>query len=116
MTEQSDGAPADESRSAVEEAAGSPSPPALVGESEAAALRAIARWIGLGTVGYVVIAAALAVLSLRRGRLFDAILVVLTLLLTTPVILGYRKQAIRRARDAGRDPGAEDPPPPGSAS
>jgi hypothetical protein len=61
--------------------------------AEVVSLEKIVRWVPPALVGYLLIAAALVLLALRRGRLFDAILIVTTLLLTIPPILGYRAQA-----------------------
>jgi len=60
--------------------------------AEIAALGRISRWIDPALVVYVVVAVALLVMALRRGRPFDAILLATTLFLTVGPILGYRSQ------------------------
>ncbi len=71
--------------------------------ADVASLEKIVRWVPPALVGYFLIALALLLLALRRGRLFDAILVVTTLLLTIPPILGYRSQARARLRSFFRE-------------
>jgi hypothetical protein len=66
--------------------------------AEIVSLEKIVRWVPAALVGYFFIALTLLLLALRRGRLFDAILVVTTLLLTIPPVLGYRAQARARLR------------------
>lgn len=76
----------------------SPSVPDRAAEMPPERLAWIARVLALGLVAYAAVALALVVLSLRRGRLFDALIIVVVLLFTTPVILGYRRQALERHR------------------
>jgi hypothetical protein len=86
--------------------------------AEVVSLQNIVRWVPPALVGYFFIAVGLLLLALRRGRLFDAILVVATLLLTIPPILGYRAQARARLRgffregDSTTNPAGEKQPSP----
>lgn len=72
--------------------------------AEAKVLRALVRWVAVEVFLYVLVALGLIFLALRRGRLSDAILVMLTVLITTPMILGYRQQALQRLRGGRRKP------------
>lgn len=70
----------------------------------------IARVLAWALAAYAAAAVGLVVLSLRRGRLFDALIIVVVLLFTTPLILGYRRQALERHRRmvAGRSAPADE--------
>ena len=52
-------------------------------------------------LAYAAVAVALVGLSLRRGRPFDALIIVVALLVTAPLILAYRRQALGRSRGTG---------------
>lgn len=95
----------DEAPDRPEGAVASPS----AAEEDVAALRSTLRWIGFGIVIYFFAAIGLVFEGLRRGRLFDAILLVVTWLVTMPMILGYRKQVRGRLRTLLGVP-ATDPP------
>ena len=100
----SDASPETQPSAATAEDAAVP-PPANA--AEARALRNLVRWVAVEVFLYVVVALGLIFLALRRGRLSDAILVLLTLLITTPMILGYRQQALERLRGPRRKKGAK---------
>lgn len=73
--------------------------------ADVAALRSTLRWIGFGIVIYFFAAIGLVFEGLRRGRLFDAILLVVTWLVTMPMILGYRAQIRTRLHSLRGGPG-----------
>ena len=77
--------------------------PQPLSAAEIAALARVSRWIDPALVVYVVVAAALLLLALRRGRSFDAILLATTLFLTVGPILGYRSQVRIRLGGLGGD-------------
>ena len=83
--------------------------------AEAKALRALVRWVAVEVFLYVIVALGLVFLALRRGRLSDAILVMLTLLITTPMILSYRQQALERLRGGRLKPVRREEPAPAEA-
>jgi len=87
------------------------SPAGLAPDSDPKALRRVARWVAIEVFLYVVIALVLIFLALRRGRLSDAILVTITVFITTPLILGYRQQALARLRGERKTPAETTPEP-----
>ena len=62
------------------------------------ALQRSARHATFGLAGYTVVALGLIGWSLRRGRLFDALLLLVAMAVTLPPILSYRKQVRERLR------------------
>lgn len=113
MSERTDASPETNPDTAV--AADDPPAPPAEG-TEATELRALARWVAVEVFLYVIVALGLIFLALRRGRLSDALLVMLTVLITTPMILGYRQQAIERLRGGRRSKAATKAPPSDAAA
>ncbi len=113
MSERTDASPETNPDTAV--AADDPPAPPAEG-TEATELRALARWVAVEVFLYVIVALGLIFLALRRGRLSDALLVMLTVLITTPMILGYRQQAIERLRGGRRSKAATEEPAPSDAA
>lgn len=86
-----------------------PSAPDRPAETPPGRLASLARWLAWGLAVYAAVASGLVVLSLRRGRLLDALIIVVSLLFTTPLILGYRRQLLeRRRRIVASRPTADD--------
>lgn len=86
--------------------------PAVTGDP--AALRRSALHTALGLGIYPIVALGLIGWSLRRGRLSDAILLLVALVVTLPAIVSYRAQVLRRLRAI--NVGAGEAPPSGDGS
>lgn len=103
MTEQSDsGAPVPEAADDPVDAPATAAETDAIDDADPRALRSLVRFVAIEVFLYVVVALVLVFLALRRGRLSDAILVTLTVMITTPMILGYRQQALARLRARGK--------------
>lgn len=69
---------------------------AIVDVGSVGALQRSARHATLGLAAYTAFALGLIAWSLRRGRLSDALLLVVALAVTLPPIVSYRKQVRQR--------------------
>lgn len=80
-------------------------------DRSAAGLRRSAFRASLGLGLYTVVALGLLVWSLRRGRLSDAVLLLVAMLVALPPIVSYRIQVLRRLRviTSGGDTGERTP-------
>ena len=90
------GKAADSLAAALEESAGS-----AVVPTDAGSVGALQRSVWHATLGlaaYTVVALGLIGWSLRRGRLSDAVLLLVAMAVTLPPILSYRKQLRKRLR------------------
>lgn len=90
------GEAADPPEAPLEEPAGSAVVPTDAGS--VGALQRSVRHATLGLVAYTVVALGLIGWSLRRGRLSDAVLLLVAMAVTLPPILSYRKQLRKRLR------------------
>jgi hypothetical protein len=90
------GEAADSPAATLEESAGSTVVPADAGS--VGALQRSVRHATLGLAAYTVVALGLIGWSLRRGRLSDAVLLLVAMAVTLPPILSYRKQLRKRLR------------------
>ena len=90
------GKAADSLAAAIEESAGSAVVPTAAGS--VGALQRSVRHATLGLAAYTVVALGLIGWSLRRGRLSDAVLLLVAMAVTLPPILSYRKQLRERLR------------------
>jgi len=88
------GEAADPPTAPLEESAGNAGVPADAGS--VGALQRSVRHATLGLVAYTVVALGLIGWSLRRGRLSDAVLLLVAMAVTLPPILSYRKQLSKR--------------------
>lgn len=88
------GEAADSTAAALEEPAGSAV--ALTDAGSVGALQRSVRHATLGLAAYTVVALGLIGWSLRRGRLSDAVLLLVAMAVTLPPILSYRKQLRKR--------------------
>jgi len=90
------GGAADPPAGPLGEPAGSDVVPADAGR--VAALHRSVRHTTLGLAAYTVVALGLIGWSLQRGRLSDAVLLLVAMAVTLPPILSYRKQLRQRLR------------------
>ena len=103
------GEAADSPAAALKEPAGSAV--ALTDAGSVGALQGSVRHATLGLAAYTVVALGLIGWSLRRGRLSDAVLLLVAMAVTLPPILSYRKQLRKRLRViAGGGAGASSEP------
>jgi hypothetical protein len=90
------GEASDSPAATLEESAGSAGLPTDAGS--VGALQRSLRHATLGLAAYTVVALGLIGWSLRRGRLSDAVLLLVAMAVTLPPILSYRKQLRKRLR------------------
>lgn len=90
------GEAADSPAAALEEPAGRAAVPTAAGS--VGALQRSVRHTTFGLAAYTIVALGLIGWSLRRGRLSDAVLLLVAMAVTLPPILSYRKQLRKRLR------------------